>query len=127
MSVQTETKNGVTIVSFCGCLLCDSGALEDTLRHLASQGARILLDLAKVEHLNSRTIGLLVAMHQAAARHGGAFWTCNLNTKSMKLLSALKLSDVLQVFESREAALRSIADVAQRSAQRSGAGSSPLA
>ena len=127
MSVRTETRNGVTLVTFCGCLLCDSGSLEDTLRELADEGAHILLDLGQVEHLNSRTIGLLVAIHQSAERHGGDFWTCSLSPKGMKLLQALKLNTVLKVFDRREDALRAVGDTLKRAPQRARAGSWPLA
>jgi anti-anti-sigma factor len=120
MSVRTETTHGVTVVTFCGCLLCDSGSLETTLRQLADRGTPILLDLADVDHLNSRTIGLLVAIQQAATKQGGGFWICNLNAKGMKLLQALKLNTVLKAFETRALALRSIPKHLQNPPQSAG-------
>lgn len=127
MSVHTETRNGVHIVSFCGCLLCDSGSLEETLRQLAHEGAHILLDLGEIDHLNSRTIGLLVAIHRAAASQGGSFSICNLNSKSMKLLQALKLHSILRVFDTELMALQAIAGHSKPVPHGTGASSPPFA
>jgi hypothetical protein len=68
-----------------------------------------------------------VAIHQAAARQGGAFWVCNVNRKGVKLLEALKLRSILQIFDTRDAALAHIQALSRRSPRQAKAGFSSQA
>jgi anti-anti-sigma factor len=58
--------------------------------------AEVIVDFRNVRYMCSAGLGLLVEMHNAATRDGGAFSVVNLNADVEKLLSDTKLLEILR-------------------------------
>jgi anti-sigma B factor antagonist len=105
----------VTILSVHGDIVGDDSRrrLVDRVRSLLVDGRnRIVLDLAAVRHVDSRGLGELIEIYEAARELGGEVKLLGVNGRVSELLVITKLVSVFECFDSREAALASFAPVA---------------
>lgn len=86
---------------------CD--AMEDTLTRLAERGARVVVDVSRVQHLSARCLGILVLAHRAASRNGGCLVLCGATRMQRWLLGKTGLAEVLSVHDDVASALRHVA------------------
>ncbi|MGA9118765.1 MAG: STAS domain-containing protein [Bacteroidota bacterium] len=68
---------------------------------------KLIIDLSKVNYLNSTAIGVLVASHASYSRKGWQIKLCGLNANINNVFVITKLTLVFDVYESREDALKS--------------------
>ncbi|HWN83314.1 MAG TPA: STAS domain-containing protein [Candidatus Udaeobacter sp.] len=88
----------------------ETNQLRDAIDELVKQGNMYLvLDLSKVNHLNSTALGLLVSTHTNYTKRGGSVKLCALEKRISNLLVITKLSMVFEVHETLEDALASFA------------------
>ena len=72
--------------------------------HLESGSACLLLDLSRVEHLNSAGVGMLIKIRNLADSRGGAAAVFGCNARVRQVLHIGMLEEILGVVESaREA------------------------
>ena len=112
MSVELIVReiNGVSIVRVSGKLTLGEGlgVLRGRLAALMKQGhSNIVLDLARLTHLDSSGIGVLVASFATIANQGGRLKLLNATARVKDLLLLTKLYTVFEVFESESAAITS--------------------
>ena len=106
-------QNGpVTIVDLTGHLTSfESAGLHDTISNLVRQGRRrIILNLSRLEYLDSSGIGLLVRNYMTVIKAGGEMKVVGLTSRVEEILKITKLSQVLAECQDEEAALRSLVD-----------------
>lgn len=109
MAVLTEKFADVVVVIPEGMLRGDkeTNQVENELRRLLQGGQqKVLLDLQKTTHLSSIAIGVLAGVHTTAANRGAHFYVCNVERRIQNVLTVLRLVNVLNVYDTREDALR---------------------
>ncbi len=68
---------------------------------------KLIIDLSKVNYMNSTAIGILVSAHTTYSRKGWQIKLCGLNENINNVFVITKLTLVFDVCESREEAVRS--------------------
>src|SRR5213593_2281599 len=112
VAVLTEKVGDVVVVIPEGILKGDkeTSQLENELRRLIQGGQKkVILDLRHTTHLNSIAIGVLAGIHISAANRGVNFCVCNVEKRIENLLVIVRLINVLNVYDSRDDALASLA------------------
>ena len=106
---QTSTQHGpATVLALEGNLMGgpDASALHSALSDLASRGRnRIVIDLAKVEYMNSSGLSLLIGGAGAVKNAGGSLVLANASEKIQSIIKITKLSAVLVNFPSVDEAV----------------------
>jgi anti-sigma B factor antagonist len=102
----------VTLVSIHGDIVGDASRrqLVDHVRALLVDGRiQIVLDLAGVRHVDSRGLGELIEIYEAARALRGEVKLLNVTGRVSELLVITKLVSVFECFDTRDAALASFA------------------
>ena len=100
--VRVRQRNGVAIVYLSGRITMGEGGamLRDTVRHLVDQGyKKIMLNLARVTHIDSSGIGELVRSLTAVRNRDGELKLVNV---SMPVNEVLKITHLFTVFDISE-------------------------
>ncbi len=128
LKIEVRQVGNVTILECDGTMTLAGGSsfLRDKVSDEVKAGRRnILLNLAGVRYIDSSGIGELVASSTCTANAGGALKLLNMTKRVQDLLLITKLYTVFEVFDDREAALRSFGPHASAFAPQSD-GSTPL-
>lgn len=77
-----------------------------TLEQLLAQGQnRIVLDMRRVDYIDSSALGCLVMAHTKVTRSGGAMSMFGLNEKGLELLVITKLATIFSIGETETDAI----------------------
>ena len=110
LSIDERTAGSVTILELDGQITIGDGSvqLREAVRKLLEQGHKnLLIDLGKVDYVDSSGIGELVSCYTTTKNQGGQLKLLNLTKKIQDLLSITKLLTVFETFESESDALGS--------------------
>jgi len=116
MRVQEHESGGVTILALDGALLLDEGelVLRDSVDRLVAAGRpHIVLDLARVDRMDSAGIGMLVCKYLSALRKGGRLKLLHLRPRLLEMLTITRLAGVFEIFENEQDAIRSFGTAAR--------------
>lgn len=107
MTVSTRERGGYVIVGVTGCLdLTTAPHLRVTLlRLLRGSHARIVVDLAEVDHCDPAGLAVLVGALKRARAAGGSLCLVSLSPPAHSLLHATGLHRVLTVHDSVDHAI----------------------
>jgi anti-sigma B factor antagonist len=107
----SEKKIGsVTVIELRGDVLGgpDANELHTRLRALIADGGKnIIIDLAKVEYMNSSGLGMMTSALTSIKNGGGDLRLANPAERIKSLLVITKLVQVFQTFDSIDAAVAS--------------------
>ncbi len=111
MGVRTEKHGEVMVLApegnFYGGKETDD--LDRALGELqTAENKKLVLDLGKVQHLNSIAIGLLVRAHTNYQKRGGRVLLANVDKRIQNVFVVTKLSLVFELADSREDALKTL-------------------
>ena len=111
MAVKVEKMGDVAVVvpegNFFGGKETDD--LEKNIKALAAdENKKMVLDLGRVNHLNSMAIGLLVSAHTNYQKRGGRIVLANVDRRISNVFVVTKLSLVFEVADTREEALAAL-------------------
>jgi anti-sigma B factor antagonist len=111
MGVRFERQGDIAVLmpegNFFGGKETDE--LQRSIEELkASDNQKMVVDLAKVSHLNSIAIGLLVGAHTTYQKRGGRIVLANVDKRIQNVFVVTKLSLVFEVAESRQDALKAL-------------------
>ena len=82
--------------------------LRQRIHQLLDAGrVRILLDLAQLDSIDSAGFGMIVAKLNTVRAAGGDMKLVHLTSRSLRLLTTMKLLAVFETFDDEEAAIRS--------------------
>ena len=110
LNISERQVGDVTILDMDGKITIGEGsvALRTAIRRLLEEGKKkILLNLAKVNYIDSSGIGELVSSYTAIGKESGQLKLLNLTQKLQDLLTITKLLTVFDVYESEDEALAS--------------------
>ena len=110
MDIAERNAGKVTVLDLTGKIRLGEGdiLLKDKLHSLLNQGHKdVLLNLAKVQYVDSAGLGALVSAYTTVTRDGGSLKLANVTKKLQDLLSITKLLTVFETFDSEGEALRS--------------------
>jgi anti-sigma B factor antagonist len=110
MKPDLREKQGVAILEPPGQLTVGGGdqvlrEAVDTL--LASGRTKILLNLSRLQSMDSAGVGELVASFRMVERFGGKLKILNAPSKVKKSLSLAKLLPIFEIFDDEDAAIAS--------------------
>ncbi len=108
MVLASTEENGVLIVVPPEANL-DAASSEEFKRAMAeliAQNPRIVLDMRNVDFLDSSGCGALLSCFRQTANAGGCLKVFNLRERVSALFDLLKLNQVIDVYASKEEALK---------------------
>jgi anti-sigma B factor antagonist len=110
LNISERQAGDVSILDMAGKITIGEGsvALRTAIRRLLEEGKKkILLNLGKVNYIDSSGIGELVSSYTAIGKDSGQLKLLNLTQKLQDLLTITKLLTVFDVYDSEEEALAS--------------------
>lgn len=119
LNITERRRNDVLILDLEGNIRLGEGCAElrKTLRFFMVKGERkIILNLAKVAHLDSSGLGELVAGFTNLQRNGGTLKLTNMTERVNELMIMTKLLTVFDVYENEAEALKNFTGVSVKAA-----------
>ncbi len=110
MTITTREVSHVTIVDISGRITLgdETGNLRDTIRRLIDQGKKkIVLNLAKVNYIDSSGVGELVSSYTTVRNAGGELKLLALTKKVQDVLYITKLYTVFDIKDDEFTAVKS--------------------
>ena len=110
LDISQREREGIVIVDLEGRLTVgqETGALRETVLKLSTEGKNnVVLNLEKVEYIDSTGLGGLVICFTTLKKGGGALKLLNLNRRNVELLVLTKLQTVFEVFNDEQDAVNS--------------------
>jgi len=110
MKLTSREENGVVILEPKGKIMGgpDATMLYDELHDLIDQKKkRVVIDLSKVEWMNSTGLGILISGLTTLRNNGGELKLARVTDKIESLLTITKLITVFESFENVEEAVKS--------------------
>jgi anti-sigma B factor antagonist len=109
LNITTCKMAGVVVVYLCGAIPFgeESASLLTHVKELLSESRQIVLELGNVTQFDSGSVGILVAVYDAARKVGAEIKLANLNDHTREVLQITKLLTVFEIFRSAEDAIES--------------------
>jgi len=110
LDISQREREGVVIVDLDGRLTVgqETGALREAVLKLSTEGrTNVVLNLERVEYIDSTGLGGLVICFTTLKKGGGALKLLNLNRRNVELLVLTKLQTVFEVFNDEQDAVNS--------------------
>jgi anti-sigma B factor antagonist len=102
LEIHEREREGIVILDLEGRITAgeEAGLLRDTLRRLAEGGHnRLILNLEKVDYIDSTGLGALVMGYTTLRKAGGTLKLLNLSRRNIELIVFTKLETVFEIFD----------------------------
>ena len=112
LKITDRVVDGVEVVAMEGRIVLgeESSALRDKVKGLLAGGnKKIVLNVDKVDYIDSAGVGTLVAVYHAAKSHGASLALCHLRSHFEGMLKITKLLTVFDTYKTEADAVRSLA------------------
>ncbi len=110
MKLTSQKMEGVMVLEPRGKIMGgpDATVLHDQLHEFIDQNEKkVVIDLAKVDWMNSTGLGILISGLTTLKNNGGELKLANVTEKIQSLLTITKLITVFECFDSTEEAVAS--------------------
>jgi anti-sigma B factor antagonist len=110
MKFKTTQQGGATVIHLEGNLMGgpDASTLNNKLHELVDAGRkRVVIDVARVEFMNSSGLGMLIGTVSTMKNAGGGLKIANASAKIMALIKVTKLTGILETYDTTDAAVES--------------------
>jgi anti-sigma B factor antagonist len=110
LEISRREKEGITLLDMKGPLTMGEAAtsLRETLRGLVAEGrGNVILNLAKVDYIDSTGLGAMMMCYTVLRRGSGRLVLLNLNRRHVELLVLTKLSTIFEMFDDEQQAINS--------------------
>ncbi len=110
LQIAERQVEDLSVLVLTGEISVDDGdiAFGKYVDGLLAKGARkIVIDLAGVTYIDSAGVGMMVAEQKIVQKKGGTMKLVGLTSRTNRLLSAMRLATVFEVYDDEAAALRS--------------------
>jgi anti-anti-sigma factor len=114
LNTTTSRIDGVIVVYLSGDIFFgeESAPLRILVKDLLNKSRQIVFDLGNVTHIDSGSVGTLVAVHVSARKVGGDIKFANLSNHAREVLQTTKLVTVFDIFGKTEDAVASFKSAA---------------
>lgn len=110
MKLSSERKRGVLVIGF-----AEEGSLEasnvtdfrQTVMGLLKEGDEVVLDLGKVNFMDSSGLGTIVALGRSLAKAGGELRLANITPPVRTVFELTRLHRAFEIYETVEEAVAS--------------------
>ena len=111
LHISLESHGDAVVVSIQGELdVVSKQRFEDCLSEAAEQSDRVVLDLSRVDFMDTTALAVIVAHWRRQAAEGGRFLLAGARYRYTKALWITGLADRLPMYDSVEEALAAVAD-----------------
>ena len=110
VKMRTTSNGKIGIVELRGSLVGDTETDEfrEAVDDLIEQGNKsLIIDLQKVNYMNSSGIGSIIAVHSGYKKNGGVVKLSGLSANVQNLFVVTKLIDIFDVYENVDQAIGS--------------------
>ena len=109
LTLATKMKDGILVVDCSGRIVFgeESSLLRDTVKKVLSDYNGIVLNLGKVDYIDSGGLGILVELRTSTQNAGGTIKLTGLTKRVSDLLQITKLLTVFDVYNSEAEAVES--------------------
>ena len=110
LSIHQREREGITILDLDGRITVgpEATALREKATALTEAGVRdVVLNMAKVDYIDSTGLGALVICATSRRKSGGNVKLVNLNRRNIELLVMTKLATVFDLFTDEQDAVNS--------------------
>ena len=110
LELARREREGVTILDLAGRLIVglSTSHFRESIQKLIAEGQnRVVINLQKVDYIDSTGLGGLVIAFTTAQKAGGALKLMNLNKRELELLVLTKLSTVFDIYTDEQDAVNS--------------------
>ena len=112
LQIANHKVIGTAVVVLSGRIVLgeESSALRASVNALFTSGTKkIILNVGKVEYIDSSGLGILVAMSRAAKSHGASLALCNLGSHFEEVMQITKLLTVFDTYKTEADAVLALA------------------
>ncbi len=113
MNIKQEMKDDVLVISLSGKIIGGPELIEvkDVFKKAVEQDRlKVLLDLGKVNWMDSSGLGVIVSGHTTLSRAGGALRILNATKKIHELFIITKLITIFETYTDEQKALNSFGE-----------------
>jgi anti-sigma B factor antagonist len=110
MKFELKEKNGIVIIVVEGKMVGgpDATLLSEKLHEYIEAGKnRFVVDMSKVDWMNSSGLGILIGGLSTVRSRGGSMKLLNVGKKPRELLEITKLDRIFEIYEQEDAAIAS--------------------
>ena len=108
--IQGADGSPITVLRFSGDITSNSkDAVLGTYQSLPSSTTRILLDMSKVDYLNSSGIALVIQMLMQAGKAGQTVQTCGLSPHFQKVFTMVGMTKFTKLYPDEATARQAFA------------------
>lgn len=110
ITIEERQVRGVTIIDLAGKITLGESnrRLHDSIKRLVSEGKnQIIVNLAKVSHIDSSGLGELVGGYTTLKSNNGVLKLVNVNDRVTSLMTITKLYTVFEIFDNEPDAVNS--------------------
>ncbi|MDQ2898314.1 MAG: STAS domain-containing protein [Acidobacteriota bacterium] len=110
LEIDQRDREGVTVLDLKGRLTMgeEVGAFRSAATKIAqSPNPNMILNLARVDYIDSTGLGALVMCSTTAKKAGGKIKLLNLNKRNIELLVMTKLATIFEIFSDEQDAVNS--------------------
>lgn len=111
--ITQRSVGGVAIVELVGPLLYDDEGerlfREEIISLIASGERQIVIDLSQVTHMDSGSVGTLVAVHLHTLKRAGMLKLLNPAERVIRVLHITRLESIFEIYSNEADAVRSFA------------------
>lgn len=110
LEIERREREDITILDVSGRIVLGEAAshFRNVLQEVPVSGAKkIVLNLEKVDYIDSTGLGALVMAATSLQKAGGALKLVNLNKRNIELMVMTKLSTIFEIFNDETDAVNS--------------------
>jgi anti-sigma B factor antagonist len=110
LEIHQREREGIAILELKGRITVgpEASALRDKVAALIAAGERnVVLEMAKVDYVDSTGLGALVICATSLRKSGGNVKLVNLNRRNIELLVMTKLATVFEIYTDEQDAVNS--------------------
>jgi anti-sigma B factor antagonist len=110
LDIEQSEREGIIILNLDGRLIVGEPVtdLRANITRLSASGANnVVLNLAKVDYIDSTGLGGMVIGFTMLKKAGGALKLAGMNRRNLELLVLTKLSGIFETFEDEQTAVNS--------------------
>ena len=110
LNIQQREREGIPILDMDGRITVgpEASAMRDKIAALNAAGVRsVVLNLARVDYIDSTGLGALVMCCTGMRKNGGNMKLLNLNRRNIELLVMTKLATIFEIFNDEQDAVNS--------------------